>query len=86
MHIFKTTEERADAGDAICRTVGERLSRFMAERSLSRASLAACLATSPARIARFESGKSEMTAVELVLAAKALGVTSAILTGEEDGK
>lgn len=64
-------------------TIGVRLAAFMASKGLTRLSLAAALDTSPHRIARFESGHSEMSAAELVLAARALGVTPGVLSGEE---
>lgn len=67
----------------INKTIGVRLAALMASYRIPREQIAAALGKSPAMIRRFENARSEMSAADLVLAAKALGVTSAILTGEE---
>jgi len=67
----------------INKQIGVRLAALMASRSIGRAALAYGIGCTTNKLARFENARSEMTAAELVLAAKTLGVTSSILTGEE---
>ncbi len=65
---------------AINRRIGKRLASIMEARGETRASIASALGTTEARVARVVKGSSALTAAELVIAAKALGVHISILT------
>ncbi|WP_336801753.1 helix-turn-helix domain-containing protein [Kaistia sp. MMO-174] len=75
-----------DDAPEVNRMIGVRLAAFMASTGRSRDKLASGLGVSTHMIARFESGNSAMTAVQLMLAARVLGITTAVLTGEESFK
>lgn len=80
MTLIEIQEHKA----AINRLIGIRLAAFMASRGIARDRVASALGTTSNRITRFENGNSEMSAAELVLAAQTLGVTSAVLAGEQE--
>jgi transcriptional regulator with XRE-family HTH domain len=65
---------------AINRTIGRKLARIMDARGETRASLAKTIGMSETRLARIIKGSSEMTAAELMIAARALCVTPNHLT------
>lgn len=81
--MFQTKEDRAQAVAEINRQIGIRLAALTASQAKGPADIAAALGVSVTRVTRIENGHSDISAAELVLAARALGVTSAILTGEE---
>lgn len=60
---------------ALNKAIGARLARVMKAREMPRADLAHAMGTTEARLARILKGSSEMTAPELVLAARALCVS-----------
>lgn len=65
------------------KTIGQRLAALRISRGTSSRTLADILGISTNLLTRLERGQSEVTADILVRAAAALGVTSAVLTGEE---
>lgn len=68
---------------AIHETVGSRMTALRISRKISRSDLAAAMGVTMNLLGKIEKGVTVLTAADLVKAAKALGVTSAVLTGEE---
>ena len=64
-------------------TVGSRLTALRISRKMARADLAANMGISMNLLGKIEMGATVLTAATLVKAARVLGVTSAVLTGEE---
>jgi len=69
--------------EEINRTIGTRVAALRYARGLSAPDFAEKIGLSQWKVTRIEKGASEVTAAELVRIAEALGVNSAVLTGEE---
>lgn len=65
------------------KTIGQRIAALRIHRVLTTAEFAALMGISLNLLGRIESGKNEVSAATIVKAAEVLGVTSAVLTGEE---
>ena len=71
--------------DQINRTIGTRIAACRVAKDLTRAELAERVGGMTAKlVGRIERGTSALTADRLVQIAKALGVTSSVLTAEEE--
>ncbi|MCR6673291.1 hypothetical protein [Devosia ginsengisoli] len=70
----------------INRKIGIRLAALMASRNVQRAAIINALGITNLHLRKIENGIKPMMASEMVLAAKALGITSSVLTGEEPFK
>lgn len=66
------------------RVISRRIAGIVNIKGTDRAALAAAVGTSETRISRVMKESSELTAVELALAARHLGVEVGVLTGEKN--
>lgn len=64
-------------------TIGIRLAALMFANGISREAMAQALECSPMKVRRYETAHSQLSAAQIVTAAKALGVTASVITGEE---
>lgn len=69
--------------EEINRTIGIRLAALSSSIGLKTSDLAAAMGVSVSQVNRILSAKSSASAAQLVLAAKRVGVTTAVITEEE---
>ncbi len=69
--------------EELLKTVGTRTAALRIARGMTRDALAEACSISNWRVTRIERGNTTATVVELVALARALAVTTAVLTGEE---
>lgn len=66
------------------RVIARRVAGIVNYKVIDRAALAAAVGTSETRISRVMKESSDLSAVELVLVARHLGVNVGVLTGDEN--
>lgn len=77
-----TADQVAIEAERLRRVISRRIADLVAAKRTDRAKLAAALGTSETRVSRIMKESSDLSAVELVLAARHMQVPVAVLTGE----